>query len=197
MSLITKVKAGSISSLSDARYFAGMGVDWIGFNVNPKSEMFVSPELYKSIAGWVTGPKKIIEIPADVDLDVEQLLTDYQPDGVQVHYRDLRWRNAGIPIFASARVDELDLTGASNPFGRCEYLVLDLLGNDPLHSINLLQTISKSCPILLSVEPQQNVIRRIIDELPIAGVALKGSNEIKTGLKEYDYSELLEQLEEG
>ena len=56
MSLVTKVKAANITNLSDARYCAGMGVDWIGF---PLSQ--VNPTVFSEITGWLSGPQWVVE----------------------------------------------------------------------------------------------------------------------------------------
>jgi phosphoribosylanthranilate isomerase len=50
MALKTKVKAGNITNLSDARYCAGMGVDWLGFPAD-----VVNPDTFKEITNWVTS----------------------------------------------------------------------------------------------------------------------------------------------
>ena len=52
-----KVKANSVTNLSDARYFAAMGVEWMGFDMDKDSDSFVEPEAIKEIADWVDGPK--------------------------------------------------------------------------------------------------------------------------------------------
>ena len=53
--LKTFVIVGEISNLSDARYCAGMGVDVLGFNINPVEETCVAPETLNEISGWVAG----------------------------------------------------------------------------------------------------------------------------------------------
>ena len=42
MGLKLSVKIGDVTNLSDARYAAGMGVDYIGFNVDTNSTNFVT-----------------------------------------------------------------------------------------------------------------------------------------------------------
>ena len=55
------VIALSINNLTDARYFAALGVDWLGFNINPASENYVNPAQLKQIIDWVEGPKMLIQ----------------------------------------------------------------------------------------------------------------------------------------
>ena len=108
MALITKVKAGSVSSLSDARYFAGMGVDWLGFDIDPDSPHYVSPELYQSLAGWVTGPKRVVELPALSKIDFKNLLEIYSPDAWEVDALQLQAvkSNTNLPVFVRVDIDK-------------------------------------------------------------------------------------------
>ena len=56
------VKAGSITNLTDARFFAAYDVDFIGFNFDPKSPDYISPQNALAIKGWITGPKIVAEL---------------------------------------------------------------------------------------------------------------------------------------
>ena len=197
MALITKVKAGSVSSLSDARYFAAMGVDWLGFDVNPNSESFVSPELYNNIAGWVAGPKRVIEISVGQEKDIDKLIGDYSPDGIMVSNLSFPlWLISGLTTFARVNIETFSLDIFIKLGTKPDYLVFDFDGHDPNLYIEMLESLSKVTNILLSVETQIKNIAALIAELPIVGLSLKGLKELAVGLKEYDYSELLEQLED-
>lgn len=55
MALKTFVKISNVSSLSDARYCAGMMVNAIGFNIDPTSDGHISVEDYTEITDWVAG----------------------------------------------------------------------------------------------------------------------------------------------
>jgi phosphoribosylanthranilate isomerase len=197
MALITKIKAGCVSSLSDARYFAGMGVDWLGFNVDKGSEFYVAPDLCKDIAGWVSGPQRVAEISSLKGMVLEEVLEAYSPDAVQVplaHAAALK--PFGIPVFASAIINSFGTSPFKDIFDNIEYLVLNLKNENPFDHLELLANISKHTKILLAISPQVIDLKRIVTDLPIAGLDLMGSKELKAGLKEYDYSEVLEALEE-
>ena len=91
MALVTKVLAGSISSLSDARYYAGMGVEWLGFDVNPNSKSFVSPAVFKDITGWISGPLAVAQLPDGIETNaIQQIESDYNPDVLQCSLDDIR-----------------------------------------------------------------------------------------------------------
>ena len=55
------VIALSINNLTDARYFAALGVDWLGFNINPASESYINAEQLKEIIDWVEGPSMMVQ----------------------------------------------------------------------------------------------------------------------------------------
>ena len=196
MSLITKVKAGSVSSLSDARYFAGMGVDWLGFDVDTNSDSYVSPELYKSIAGWVAGPKRIIEIKSLSTQDFSDLIQHYSPEGVQLPLGLISMLpSIKLPIFATASLHSIEIREVELIKNKIDYLLLEIGKPSQQDLAKSLLPYSKFVKILLAVTPDLRDVNDLVKNVPIAGLAFLGSKELKTGLKEYDYSELLEQLE--
>lgn len=46
----------SVNNLSDARYAAALGADYLSFNFDPKHPMSVSAASAKAMAQWVSGP---------------------------------------------------------------------------------------------------------------------------------------------
>ena len=56
MALKTKVIA-KINSLTEARYFAAMGVDWLSFYLDPVFPNNIELDVAKDIIEWVQGPK--------------------------------------------------------------------------------------------------------------------------------------------
>jgi phosphoribosylanthranilate isomerase len=190
--LITKVKAGAVSSLSDARFFAGMGVDWLGFDVNPTSESFVNVDLYKSLVGWVSGPKRVIEIPKALDTDsIAKLISDYLPECIEVELSEIEKFNYDLPIFARAQLEDIHISKITSSI---KYLVLET-NADLFKYADELKSLATQTSILVSISPNQQDVKKVLNELPIAGIALRGSQEVQTGIKDYDYSELLESLE--
>lgn len=51
--------ADQLSNLTDARYFAAMGVDYISFNLSPTQPDSVSADFVKQIGDWLSGPEII------------------------------------------------------------------------------------------------------------------------------------------
>ena len=62
MALKTTVKVSKVNNLSDARYCAGMGVNQLGFNIEPDHENYTDPKSFKELADWVSGVEFVGEI---------------------------------------------------------------------------------------------------------------------------------------
>lgn len=64
-----KVKVGNISQFHEARYCAGMGVDWIGFKPMPAGH-------FAEIAGWLAGPRFAWEVESIPETTIEQTILE-------------------------------------------------------------------------------------------------------------------------
>ena len=71
MSLKTRVKVSGVTNLSDARYCAGMMVNYLGFNVNEQSDNFLSATDFIEISEWVSGVSFVAECE---NMNVEEVL---------------------------------------------------------------------------------------------------------------------------
>ena len=197
MALKTLVKVGNISNLSDARYCAGMGVDFLGFNIDPANEHYVDPEEFKEITKWVSGPEFVGE------------LTDSN-DGSQTDFYNFTFlqvdQPALIPAYDHKMILEVDLTEHSDVdvtnildqwSNRVEYFLLyhsksDHLDDGMIHS---LKKWASNHPVLLGSGITPNNLEDLMN-IGIRGIALYGSREAKPGLKDYDeLADILEALE--
>lgn len=76
-----KVLVKSITSLSEARYCAGMFVDYISFDLHEESEYYVPKKKFEEIRGWLSGVKILLSLPTDDLSLIRDILEEYQPDG--------------------------------------------------------------------------------------------------------------------
>ena len=74
-----KLIAQNITNLTDARYFAAWGVDYISFNTQSGSEFEISLEDIKEIADWIEGPKVLIESNS---LEFDEIADGYILDNI-------------------------------------------------------------------------------------------------------------------
>jgi phosphoribosylanthranilate isomerase len=52
---LLRLKVAGISSLTDARYCAGMGVEMLSFRVSPENQASLTAQNFKAIAPWIEG----------------------------------------------------------------------------------------------------------------------------------------------
>ncbi len=186
MSLKTKVKAGNITNLSDARYCAGMGVDWLSFPVD-----IVNPVTFKEITDWVTGPEFILEVNETTPL---QTIEQYPVKTLEISVDQLSlidlipsasWIVA-IPLSAwdSMKGDLLKYPS------KITLLVVEPDGPD-LHQ---LLDIAAHFKLLINQSDQYSMVELL--SLPIEGINVTGDRELKPGLKDFNkLSAILEELE--
>ena len=213
--LTTKIKASSITNLTDARYFAAWMIDWMGFDLTIGSETYVSPQTIQAIHGWVDGVEKIGEFSlqeADEILSAIDMLT---LDGVQLGmFTDLATMekvHKKVPIIKEIVIDQestsqwlKDHLTQMAPFTDKFLLNFDknalsweAVKRSSKIKIEDLQDIFQQYPILLSIDVNASNVQEIIEELRPLGLNVKGGDEERVGVKSYDeLDQLFEVLEE-
>lgn len=186
MSLKTKVKAGNITNLSDARYCAGMGVDWLSFPVH-----VVNPVTFKEITDWVTGPEFILEVNETTTLEI---IEQYPVRTLEISYDQLSL----IDLIPSASwIVTTPLSAWDSVKSellkykhKITFLVVEPDGPD-LHQLHEVATHFK---LLINQSDQYPIVELL--SLPIEGINVAGDRELKPGLKDFDkLSSILEDLE--
>lgn len=194
MALKTLVKVGKISNLSDARYCAGMSVDMLGFSVISGRENYVSPELFKEMRGWFTGPTIVAEVYGiEKHEDLPGIVQSYLPDFLEGTLADiLKLHSAFAAYIVSTTYEEIKAREEELGIYRAQIAYLIIPESTSLENIDAL---SREYKILLridSLNPEDSKLHNT----HIKGIALQGSAEDKPGLKNYDaLSSVLEKLE--
>ena len=176
----TPVYAEKITSLSDARYYSGMGVRWLGICVNPADPAYLSPQKFKEIAGWVSGPQFVIEAEGLPDtFEAAALKADYGISVFRVRDHQINSVN-GFPF-------GLDLRKSSSPFTtEADYVILKSASE-----LDKSANTKKLIPAPLSTSEAES----ILIQYPGTGFIITGSEEATVGLKEYDARDFLEFLD--
>lgn len=173
-----------ITNLSDARYSAGMGVDFLGFVIDPASPDYVSPELFRDLVGWISGPSRVLEVGrAAYDAGVlnERYAADY------IHITEDRLND-----FADGNmkliVEATHTSGAIASAQKAPVAYWAVHGlEQPLKNATL--------PYLVFGSPADQPVKNYLDSLGAKGIILSGSRETAPGLKDYDtLSAVLEEL---
>jgi phosphoribosylanthranilate isomerase len=167
-----KIWAADINNLSDARYFAAMGVDIMGFKcISDQDRIKIL-----AIKEWVEGPQIALELDGiEFTEEMQKWIDDIQPDIVQMSPY-LTIPNIGIPIFktnifpivtnSSQQIIKIDIPLASNDL----YEILSLNQQD----------------IFIDGSLSKDELHEIIEKAPNLGIVIRGGNEEKPGIKSFD-----------
>jgi len=204
MSLRTFVKISDVSNLSDARYCAGMGVDMLGFRLDPDDPKSVSEDKFNQIAEWVAGVSFAGEFyQSDSDVIIETVQR-FNLDYIQINPLDFTRDivELKIPI-----IIEFQLNNHSSYEGFHDFMersapdvafFLFTASNDEIaqRKLNLVIDLARDFPVLLGCGVNEHNVANLLDNSSIKGIALTGGPEIKPGLKDYTgLAEILEILE--
>ena len=77
-----KTAALGIRNLTDARYFAAMNVDWIGFDMSVHSPLTM--EYVNAFAEWVEGPKLMLDVRGRTTDEIAGFLSELNADALLV-----------------------------------------------------------------------------------------------------------------
>ncbi len=200
MSLKYFVHVSSISNLSDARYCSGMMVDSLGYNLDENSNNILSIDSVKEISQWVNGVKFIAEFYNSSEEHINKILENEIFDAIQLNIEN-KIKNINFN-------DDKVLIRISNPneinkntnkildenFPKTETLIIDNLSSESINNLSYLDR-----KYMLIINPYED-ISSLISKLEHKnfGLLLKGSNEIRPGLKDYDsLSEFLESIDDS
>lgn len=204
MALKTTVKVGSINNLSDARYCAGIGVDILGFCFESSHEKLVDPTTFLAMSEWLSGVQYMAEFPTYNFQQIEENLALYEKvQHIQVSTPQelnlLQARKETISFSLDASeykslgevADELKALHQD-----VTYFVLENPHDSDCLTLEDALHLAEQFPVLLGFGITPENCLSLVDNSAIAGIALKGSEEIKPGYKDFDdLAEILEVLE--
>ena len=192
--LKTKVILSNVTNLSDARYASGMGVDYIGFNINPENDQYVTSEQVKMITEWLSGVSIIGNI---------ENLEEYNPD--EYNTRFLQSNNRSIVEQADNSIFTLDFNIddqarihqiLSELKDKVAFFVLNVEEAVLVSHTNVLTTMCKVFNIFISTNYVDKIIDLTLNEIEPMGIVIYGSKEEQPGLSSYDgIADILEQIE--
>ncbi len=197
MALKAVVKISGVTNLSDARYCAGMGVEMVGFDLRPDSSEYINPLKFQEITGWIAGVKLVGEVHGLAEDSIREQLVKYPLDYLEIDDLSLvgPLQNTGIPLIV--KVDSN--CDPEKVLAECKsnaHIVYVLLEADPDADRAIVSQLA-ALPLLVGYQVSTTQAIELMETTETKGIALKGSNEIKPGFKDYDeLSEILEALEE-
>ena len=212
--LSTKVKASSITHLTDARYFAAWEVEWLGFYLSPGEEHSVDARQVAALQEWVDGVKICGEFGLAGLEDIQTALQLLELDSVQVGMLTpvalLEALKGKVEIIqelvpeAYLKADEIEeQLAARAPF--VNYFLLnfskggivaeDLAGGQPF-SLEQVRAWCEQYPIIIELQLNDDGALKFLEQVPARGFSVRGGAEEKTGYKSFDeLDDFFEELE--
>jgi len=188
MALKTKVKVGNITSLSEARFCAGMEVDFLGFPIN---DFEVDLKKFNEIASWVSGPQLILEC-SKIE-NIQRLLAEnLENTYIQVELKNIGFVGdyVNLVVLIPEDCSTESLASLTNFKRKIKFIIVSkkyFLENSSLFS---------EFDVIISLPEKIDSFQ--LDEIlhiNVSGIALQGNEELKPGIQDYDFlGEILEKL---
>ena len=204
MALRTTVKVGDITNLSDARYCAGMGVDWLGFCFESESENYIDPTTFTALSGWLSGVNYSAEFYSYQSTQIKNTLSAYDPvQQLQLYapYPVKSLKELGLPLAIQLEAGNFDSLGSivdemQLHQSEVEYFILENKHETNQLALDDALRLAEQFPVLLGFGINPQNILPIVENSAVQGVSLKGSHEIKPGYQDFGaLAEILEVLE--
>jgi phosphoribosylanthranilate isomerase len=174
-----------VNNLTDARYFAAMGVDFLGFCCNTGTELYCTPSKIREITEWVEGPLFVLEFDGwQHEDEIKAILDSGLGQALHVGAFSTYTTHFGVPLFKDIILDaieEADLTQVDFPVIRSD----KPFGCLSEKSLEALLTMSKTKQIFLDLPFDTSDIETLSSALPECGLIVRGGTEEKTGIKSF------------
>ena len=209
--LKTKIKAGAITNLTDARYFAAWDVQWLGFCLDPGSSEYIPPATAKAIKEWVEGPQIIGEFGLQSAEEISATIPLLGLQAVQLHpFSPVAEIKAliDVPVFQELVPEipqslEALLIHCQKHQQDVDYFVLNCSKNNvrwtELSDSPYLATLVQLCEkhqVILDIPTTADELAIILDSIRLSGLNIKGGEEEKVGFKSFDeVDDIFESLE--
>ena len=184
-----KVKINGVFNLTDARYFAAAGADYLGFCIDENKPDFCNHIKIKEIISWLEGPEYVLETQNPVS--DEKIFFYKEETGIQhLHISEnipLIPLSADVKTFkdiAPENCTEMALHSIDYPVFKSTKSIKDILKYD----LERIQTVcqSKDCFLDFIWENVED-IQVVLEKTGAKGLVLHGSEEIKTGYKDFEW----------
>ena len=185
-----------ITNLSDARYCAGMGVDMLGFVIDPGHEDFVSAKSYQELVGWIAGPKRVIEVTGAFPSNWTETIEQYKPDLIHIPFANIGTFPA-IDLPVVLEISFQDWKVSWSKFQSLPITISHVMITGFPDSISAADFPARQYPIILALKENETTVEVLLEKAEVEGIALMGSREQAPGLKDYDHlARILEELDE-
>lgn len=192
MSYLCKIKLAGVTNLSDARFAAAAGFDYIGFCFDTQQAAYIPPVKAREIMDWTTGSniigefgsqsvQEINDIAELLNLDIIELNNHMLPGDIGLLNKPVIKR-INLDTFNGDKL--LKEVEAYQPY--CAAFLLNLENYKP-EWIDQIALINRQSEFFISGIDQIDLLFELATTLRIGGIAIYGGSEEATGLKDFDY----------
>ena len=197
MSLKYFVYVSSVSNLSDARYCSAMMVDYLGFNLDENSQKKISVDNITQISSWINGVKLVGEFNKSSGSYINKTLqkTDFSLIQIDISNVSVKlnfdYKNIIVKIKDLSEHNNSILSVLKNNFCETEIIIIEKFNES---NRIILADLAKKYKVFINPLKSINETKEILKKYNL-GLHLYGSDEIRTGFKDYDsLSSVLEEI---
>lgn len=171
-----RIKAGNISHLTDARYFAAYGVQWLGFNFIKDQSNALQLEDAKTIKNWIAGPTIVAEFDK-IEVDyIFEICHQLETNWIQIP-----GKSELINLLSDYQIiqtfDHNDVSNTNNK---------DVFRFN-MHSLNQVNDVLQTNPAaIFKVNDDMELTKNIILKTKLTSIEIQGAHESEVGLKSFD-----------
>lgn len=195
MNLKTKVIAAAVTNLTDARYFAAWGVDYMAYIIDERDDQYIGIEGTKEIIDWVEGPKHMGLLPGvDTPASSSEIYTTLELEALMISpFIDAQTVEPVSPTVYRSVLWDASLLDLDE-----ELLIVKLpVGTTLIDVAADLQKLAAKNVVYLDIHPTVADLEVVLGNIQPEGIVLRGGEEEKVGFKSYDeLDDLFEYLEE-
>lgn len=189
MALKTNVYISDVTNLTEARYYAGMGVSIIGFNATAGSTSFADSKQFDAITSWLSGIQTAWQWHSAPSTELAELVSSSPSDLIEICTLPLpdQWQFLTKPVLIrTSSVEELQVIAGLPP----NTLYGIVWEGEP----SLLTPLSNDLLQFIQTKPPFDQIDSILNQ--DKGISLNGIPESRPGWNDFDQlADLLESLE--
>lgn len=210
--LKTNIFAGGITNLTDARYFAARGAQYLSFNLDEGADLSISSEKTAAIKEWVEGPAFVgafqMASVEDIQFLVKRLNLQLVQTGPLIPLSAIANNNIEVPLIREIIIEQLiDLSTLEDQEvikDVFDYVFINFEKNgiswmeikENQDALSQLKQWSSNTKLILAISHQATETEEMLDMLSPYGLYLQGGAEEKVGFKSFDdLDEILDILE--
>jgi phosphoribosylanthranilate isomerase len=196
MALNTFVKISTVNNLSDARYCAGMEVNQIGFNIEPKNENFTDVQKFNEISGWISGIEFVGEIDSESTGKIAETIKGYNLGAIQVSDAKLvnEAKATGLPVILKVDMAMITEDLLKSLKDDVTYFLIESFFEGEINPDLL--GLSSTYQMVMAFGFDASTINNLMSDHQLKGIAIKGGKEERPGFKNFDeMADILEAIE--